>query len=253
MPEHHGFGFDAANAPTDDAQTVNHGGVRVRTDKRIWENHCAVVLSFAHHAFSQILEIDLVHDAAGWWHNPEVIERLLPPTKEFVALAVTVKFDFGVFKECVARAVKVHLNAVVNHQIYWNQWVNFLRVATKFGHGGSHTRQVHHGRNTREILQDDSSQFERNFNLERFCSVVSRQVFHVLFGHIVTIAISQHALEHDFNAERQFGNVKSVFLEFAEAVVVKTFARYVQGLSSAEGVLFEFHVRPSLEVKKSRV
>ena len=37
LAEHDGFGFDAAHAPADHAETVDHGGVRVGADERIGE------------------------------------------------------------------------------------------------------------------------------------------------------------------------------------------------------------------------
>ena len=37
LTEHHGFGFDAAHAPTNHAETVDHGGVRIGANKRIGE------------------------------------------------------------------------------------------------------------------------------------------------------------------------------------------------------------------------
>ena len=97
LPEHHGFGFDAADAPTDDAQPVDHRRVAVRADQRIWEQDGAVVFNDAHYAFGQILEVDLMDDAAGGWHDAEVRQRLLTPTQKLVALRVALKLEFRVF------------------------------------------------------------------------------------------------------------------------------------------------------------
>jgi hypothetical protein len=35
LPQHHGFGLDAAHAPSHNAQTIDHRGVAVRADERI--------------------------------------------------------------------------------------------------------------------------------------------------------------------------------------------------------------------------
>ena len=35
LPKHRGFSLDPADAPTEHAQTIDHGGVRIGADKRI--------------------------------------------------------------------------------------------------------------------------------------------------------------------------------------------------------------------------
>src|SRR5947207_15622391 len=77
LTEHGGFCFDAADAPTYDAQTVDHGGVGVGTHQGIWISLWRSVrpsdrptVRRKHHA-SQVLELHLVHDARIRRHDLE--------------------------------------------------------------------------------------------------------------------------------------------------------------------------------------
>jgi len=41
---HHRLGLDAADAPAQDAQAVDHGGVRIGADERVGEGHAVARL-----------------------------------------------------------------------------------------------------------------------------------------------------------------------------------------------------------------
>ena len=47
------------------------------------------------HALGQILEVHLMHDADVRRHHAEIVERLLPPAQELVALAVALEFELA--------------------------------------------------------------------------------------------------------------------------------------------------------------
>ena len=82
LAEHGGLGFDAADAPPHHAETVDHRGVRIGSDERIWIGHRppgAVVLDDDP---CQILEVDLMDDARIGRHDAEVAERVLAPPQE---------------------------------------------------------------------------------------------------------------------------------------------------------------------------
>ena len=57
------FGLDAADAPADDAQAVDHRGVAVGADERIGERDgpCWSLRRKTH--LGQVFEVHLVHDA----------------------------------------------------------------------------------------------------------------------------------------------------------------------------------------------
>ena len=47
----------------------------------------------------EVLQVDLVNDSGVGRYYAELLERLLPPAQELVALAVTFKFALGVNRE----------------------------------------------------------------------------------------------------------------------------------------------------------
>src|SRR6185503_19574366 len=83
------LGLDAADAPGEDAEAVDHGRVRVRPDHRVGQgDRPAVLVGAVGDDRGQVLEVDLVDDARAGWHDPQVAERGLRPTQELIALAV---------------------------------------------------------------------------------------------------------------------------------------------------------------------
>ena len=59
------------------------------------------------HHLGEIFQIDLMADAGARRHDAEVLERLLTPTEEGVALAVACHFQRDVLPECLGRAEMV--------------------------------------------------------------------------------------------------------------------------------------------------
>jgi len=74
------LGLDPPDTPAEDAQTVDHRGVRVGTDQRVGVRLGRRTLGRVHHA-GEVLEIDLVHDARVGRHDPESLKRLLRPAQ----------------------------------------------------------------------------------------------------------------------------------------------------------------------------
>jgi hypothetical protein len=75
LAEHSGFRFDAAHAPTDDAEAVDHGGVGVGADEGVGVED----LVFIEDAFGKILKVNLVDDADAGGDDVEGVEGLLSP------------------------------------------------------------------------------------------------------------------------------------------------------------------------------
>jgi hypothetical protein len=92
LAEHRGLGLDAADAPADDAEPVNHRRVRVRADERVGVVN-AVSL---HHAAREVFEVDLVDDAYAGRDDVEALERLHAPLEELVARAVAAELGLHV-------------------------------------------------------------------------------------------------------------------------------------------------------------
>ena len=96
LAEHAGFRLDAADAPAEHGEAVDHGRVRIGADQRIGigDLERAGLLAARHLLLAgpdrlrEIFEIDLVADAGAGRHDAEIRERLLAPFQELVALAV---------------------------------------------------------------------------------------------------------------------------------------------------------------------
>ena len=73
-------GLDAANAPAQHREPVDHGGVAVRADQRVREGELGFpVLLLGPHGLGEIFEIDLVTDAGSGRHHAEIVERARAP------------------------------------------------------------------------------------------------------------------------------------------------------------------------------
>ena len=85
LAEHRSLGLDTADAPPQDAQAVDHRGVRVGADHGVRVGAPVP----AHDDARQMLDVDLVHDAGAWRHDLELAEGALAPAQELVALDIS--------------------------------------------------------------------------------------------------------------------------------------------------------------------
>jgi hypothetical protein len=123
-----GLGLYAADAPAEDAEAVDHGGVAVGADEGV--GHRDAVLD--DDALGEVLEVDLVDDAGGGRHHGEVVEGLLAPLQELVALAVALELALGVELQGRRVAEGVHLDGVVDDEVHRHERVDLLRVPPTF-------------------------------------------------------------------------------------------------------------------------
>ena len=163
LAEHARFGFDAADAPADHAQAVDHGGVRIGADQRIGIGEHGRLLAIGEDHRRQIFEIHLVHDAGVGRHHAKILKRFLAPAQERVALLIALEFEQRVDAECAGGAELIHLHGVIDHQIGGDQRIGALgigaHVAQRVAHGG----QIDHAGNAGEILQQDARRAEVDF------------------------------------------------------------------------------------------
>ena len=123
LAEHAGLGLDAAHAPADHADAVDHGGVAVGADQRVGIVDAVLLV----HAAREVLQVHLVHDADARGHDLEGVEGLHAPFHELVALFVALEFQLHVEVERVLGAVVVDLDRVVDHQVDRHQRLDHLR------------------------------------------------------------------------------------------------------------------------------
>ena len=200
LAEHGGFGLDPADAPAEDAEAIDHGGVRVGADERIGVGlHPAAGGHAANHA-SEIFEIDLMADAGVRRNNFEILKSLLAPAEERVTLDVALEFELGVEAEGIDAAEAVHLDGVVDDQLGGEERIDALGVAAHLDDGFAHGGEVHDGGHAGEILQEDAGGHEGNLFL-RCAGFPGGEGADVVGADEVIVFVAKEIFEQD--AERE--------------------------------------------------
>ncbi|MNM93463.1 hypothetical protein D3C81_1058370 [compost metagenome] len=152
LAEHRCLRLDAADAPAEYAEAVDHGGVRVGADQGVGEGVGAAVLVPGPDGPGEVFQVDLVADAGARRHHAEVVEGALAPAQEGVALAVALHLDLDVLGEGARTGEAVDHHRVVDHQVDGGERVDPLRIAAGLGHGVAHGGEVDHRRHAGEVL-----------------------------------------------------------------------------------------------------
>ena len=80
LAEHRGLRLDPADAPAENAEAVDHGGVGISADQRVGEGVGAAIFILGPDRAPEVFQIDLVTDPGARRHHAEVVERVLAPT-----------------------------------------------------------------------------------------------------------------------------------------------------------------------------
>ena len=205
LAEHGRLRLDAADAPAEDAEPVDHRGVRVGPDERVGVGD-AVLLVDEHDA-AQVLEVHLVDDARLRRHDLEVVEGVLAPAEELVALAVAFVLLLGVEAERGLRAVRVDLDGVVDDQLRRDEGVDAGRIAAEVGHRVAHGGEVDDRGHAGEVLHDHAGGGEGDLLAGLRVRVPGRQRLDVLLRDGAVAFGAEEVLEQDLEAEGQAGDV----------------------------------------------
>ena len=199
LAEHAGLGFNAADTPGDDADAVDHGGMRVGTEYGIGKPYAV----FFPHAARQVFHVDLMDDAVAGRDDADGLERALRPFDEAVALGVAFEFDFLVALHGVRPVVDIDFDRVVDHDVDRHQRFDLAgSQALAFG-GGAHCGEVVKSAETDQVLQYDAHHDEGDFRSAFAVGLPCREVAHVFFGDALAVAETRQRFEHDANADRQ--------------------------------------------------
>ena len=131
LAKHAGLRLDAAHAPTDDAQTVDHGGVGVGSDQGIRVGQeGAIGLFLGENPAGEVFKVHLMDDADARRHHTEGFKGLLAPFQEFIAFAVPLELMLHVQHEGLLRSVDIDLHGMIHDQIHGHEgldnfWVLF--------------------------------------------------------------------------------------------------------------------------------
>ena len=199
LAQHGRLGLDAADAPAEHAQAVDHGGVRVGADERVRVRPAVA----GHHHAREVLQVDLVHDAGARRHDLELVEGALAPPQELVALLVAAVLEVDVALERVGRAEHVDDHRVVDDELGGRERVDLGRVAAELGDGLAHGREVHDARHAREVLHDHPRRGELDLRVRLGTGVPARERADVVGGDVGAVLGAEQVLQEHLQAERE--------------------------------------------------
>ena len=201
LAEHCRFRLDSTNAPTEHAESVDHGGVRVGAHEGVGVRESLLADYFSEDPFRQILEIDLVDDPGVGRNDAEVVQRLLSPAQKSVALPIAAKFEVRVNEERRLRSVFVDLHRVIDDEIDWLQRIDQSRIATESGESVAHRGEIDDRRHASEVLEQNTGGSERNFFLERPLYVPAGKHADIVGFDELAVFVSEQIFEEDLEAE----------------------------------------------------
>ena len=237
LAEHRRLGLDAADAPADHADAVDHRGVGVGADAGVGVRRELPVDLAGEHDAGEVLDVDLVDDAGAGRHDLEVLEGALAPAQELVALAVALVLDLDVALEGLRRTEHVGDHRVVDHQLGRRERVDLRRVAAEVGHRLAHGGQVDDAGDAGEVLHDHARRRELDLLVRVGVGVPAGQRADVLLGDVGAVLGAQQVLQQDLEAVRERRDVEPVTGDLVEAEDLVRRPADVEAALGAEAVL----------------
>ena len=227
LAEHGGFGFDAADAPAEHAQTVDGGGVRIGAHAGVEVGEVATALPrLGHDDFGEVFDVDLVDDAGSRRHHAEVAEGLLAPTQELVAFAVALVFDVHVLFDRVGHAVLVDLHGMVDDHVGLDLRVDDLRISAKLLDGVTHGGEVDDARHAGEVLHDHAGRGELDL-VARLCGRIPiQQGLDMIIRDVGAIDVAHQVLNKNLQRIREMIDARQI----RDTVKVVILAAHLQGV-----------------------
>lgn len=225
LAEHRGLGLDAADAPAQYAQAVDHGGVRVGADEGV-----GVRLTVTDHdRAGQVLDVDLVDDAGARGDDLELVEGGLAPAQELVALLVAAVLQLDVLGERLRGAELVGDDGVVDDQLGRRQRVDLRRVAAEGLDGLAHGGEVHDAGDAGEVLHDHAGRRELDLLAGLGLRVPVSERPDVVGGDVRAVLGTEQVLQQDLQAVGKAGRA-------LDLVQLEDLVRLVAHLQRAAGV-----------------
>ncbi len=239
LAEHGGLRLDAADAPAEHGEAVDHGGVAVGADERVGVGEDGAVRVRARpHRLRKELEVHLVADAGAGRHDAEVVEGALAPLEEVVALGVALVLELDVVAVSLRGAEVVDDHRVVDDEIDGHQRIDLLRIAAEAFHAVAHCREVDDGGNAGEVLHQHAGGAEADFGA-CLAAVIqpAGDVLDVGLGDRAAVLVAQQVFQQHHHREGQLGYAgQSVLLGFGQRVVGVRLATGRERLAALEAV-----------------
>ena len=239
LAEHGRFRFDAAHAPAEHAQAVDHGGVGVGAHQGVRVGEGLAVLGVAvPDAAAQVFQVHLVADAGARRYHAEIIEGVLAPAQELIALLVALVFPFHVLRERLRGTVFVHHHRVVDDQIHRCQRVDSLRVAAGLGDRIAHGGQIDHTGYAGEVLHQDPCRAVIDFAIGSALLGPTHQAFDVLHGDGFAVFVAEQVFQKDLEGKGKLAEITPALIgDGIDIVIMIGLAADIEGLGALQGVL----------------
>ena len=228
LTQHGGFRFNAAHAPAQDAQAIDHGGVGVGTHQGIRIGKGFVALLLVPHRLAQVLKVYLVANAGTRRYHTEVVKGLLAPAQELIAFLITLHLNGNVVLESRLIPELVHHDGVINHQVNGGQRVDQRRVLAGLAHRLTHGGQVHHTRHAGKVLHQHPRRAELDFGVGATVLQPLRHGLKVLFLNGDTVFKAQQVFRQHLEGIGHSVEIAQFLASFRQTVVVVSLALYVQ-------------------------
>jgi hypothetical protein len=199
LAEHRRLRLDAAHAPAEHAQPVDHRGVRVGTHDRVRVRDAVAV----EHDPGEVLDVDLVDDAGTGRDDLELVERGLAPAQELVPLLVAPVLELHVALEGVRPAEHVRDHRVVDDQLGRGERIDPRRVTAQVADRLPHGRQVDDARYAREVLHEDPRGGELDLDARVGGRFPAAQRPDVVGGDVRAVLGAEQVLQENLQAVRQ--------------------------------------------------
>ena len=245
LAEHGGFRLDAAYAPAEHGEAVDHGGVGIGSDHRVRigdvdSDGLAIdlgVLRAGPHRLRQVFEVDLMADAGAGRHHAEIFKRALRPLEEAIAFLVLFVFLVDVLLESGIVAEEIDDHRVVDDEVNRHQRVDALGIAAEVVHGVAHGGEIDHRRNAGEVLHQHARRPERDLVLGTLRLEPRRDRPDVVLGDGAPVLEAQQVLEQHLHGERQARDAaQPVLLRGRQAVIGVGLGADLEGLAALEAV-----------------
>ncbi len=204
----------------------------VGADQGVGEGIGAAVLVLGPDGAAQVFQVDLVADTGARRDHAEVVEGVLAPAQEGIALAITLHLDLDVLVVGVFIGVAIHHHRVIDHEIDGGERIDALRIAAGLGHGFAHGGQVDHCRYAGEVLHQHPRRPVLDLAIGGTGLGPVGQGLEVLAGNGLVVFPAQQVLQQHLERLGQLVESAQGLGRVGQAVIVVGALAYLQGLEA---------------------